>query len=209
MSTRPRNWAGMSAVQARPCLCSRKLSKTLVTGWLMTVCVHPPPPFPVHSFLRPRFRPSLLLSIFSQQQIFIWWFTRGLCSPGCQQPTSFSAASRWFPGCILPRFPPVEAAKNCSHTLSCVQCTTSKQKKKTPPKNRWSGTWLQQSHGVLDLHTRRFLSSVLYVGFFSVIDVKQEVVVHKYLCISYLKNKRVVLVRHLQRHGGPDLHNGW
>lgn len=109
-STDSGNWGGMSAVQARPCLCWNNLSETPLIWWLMTVCVSPPSP---------------LFSIFSQQQIFIWWFTRGLCSPGCQQPRSFSAASRWFPGCTLPRFPPVEAAKHCDHTLSSVQRTTS------------------------------------------------------------------------------------
>lgn len=77
------------------------------------------PVFPITSFPSPSLHSSVPppLSIFSQQQIFIWWFTQGLCSPGCQQPKSFSAKSRWFPGCILPRFPPVEGAKRCSHTL--------------------------------------------------------------------------------------------
>lgn len=83
-----------------------------------------PPSHSPFSPLSPSLCPSLL-SIPSQQQIFIWWFTQGLCSPGCQQPRSSSAASRWFPGCTLPRFPPVEAAKHCDHTLSSVQRTTS------------------------------------------------------------------------------------
>lgn len=50
-------------------------------------------------------------TIFRQQQIFIWPLTPGLCSPGCRQPRSSSAASRWFPGCTRPRFPPAGAAE--------------------------------------------------------------------------------------------------
>lgn len=107
------------------------------------------------------------LSIFSQQQIFIWWFTRGLCSPGCQQPTSFSAASRWFPGYTLPRFPPAGAAQ----TLSSVKA----------PRQRAPNSKSTQVHSVT--------------------------AVARLFC-SYLKNKCVVLVGHLQRHGGPHLHNG-
>lgn len=68
---------------------------------------------------------SLPSSVFSQQQIFICQFTRGLCSPGYQQPRSFSAESRWFPGCTPPHSPPVKAAKNISHTLSSVHCIIS------------------------------------------------------------------------------------
>lgn len=106
------NWAGMSAGKAQLCLCKTNLSKNPLIPWLMTVC-QPSNPLPIHSF------PSSLLSIFRQQQIFIWRFTRDLCSPGCQQPRSFSAASRWFPGCTLPRFPPVEAAEHWDHTQFC------------------------------------------------------------------------------------------
>lgn len=121
-SANPGNGWGMSAVRACPCLCSCYLSKTPLIWWLMTVCVTPSAlsplsPQPIHPF------PPL--SIFSQQQIFIWWFTPGLCSPECQQPRSFSAASQWFPGCTRPHFPPVEAAKQLDHTLSSVQGTTS------------------------------------------------------------------------------------
>lgn len=77
------------------------------TNLMINDCVcYPSPPA-----LSPSLRSSLL-SVLSQQQIFIRWFTPGLCSPGCQRPRSFSAASRWFPGCTLPRFPPVEAAKH-------------------------------------------------------------------------------------------------
>ena len=143
----------------------------------MTVCVGPSSPVPTHPF------PSFP-TIFRQQQIFIWQFTRGLCSPGCRQPRSFSAASQWFPGCTLPHFPPVEEAKHWDHTLSSVQRPTS---------------------GYRTGRARLFSNKQAVMS-------KTEAGVSMWWrsgCGSNLKNKSVVLVRHLQRHGGPHLHNGW
>lgn len=72
---------------------------------------------------------SYASSLPPKRQIFIWWFTQGLCSLECRQPRSFSAVSQWSPGCTLPRFPPVEAeiTQVRSHSVAVVKQRQSVQ----------------------------------------------------------------------------------
>lgn len=170
----------------------------------MTVCVHPPPPFPVHSFLRPRFRPlSPSFHLQSTANIYL------VVYPGSMQSWMSATHEFFCSESMVSRMysPPCSTCgssrKLQSYTELCSVHHVKAKKRK-----------LHQKTGEVERDFSKAMvyliciPDVLYVGFFSVIDVKQEVVVHKYLCISYLENKRVVLVRHLQRHGGPHLHNG-
>lgn len=97
--------------------CQKKSTNYMINDYLCfplrSPLIHPPFPLSLPS--------SLLLQ--STTNIYLPLFTRGLCSPGYQPPRSFSAESRWFPGCILPHFLPVNGAKHTSHTLCSVHYT--------------------------------------------------------------------------------------
>lgn len=110
------------------CVCAQKnLSKTLLIGWLMTRCVHPPSPFPFPPIIHPHPPPPSPLSFFpsSVNSKYLSGSLPGIYAVlDVSNPRVFLQRVNSFQDKFSPIFHLWKQPNTAIHTRSSVQCNT-------------------------------------------------------------------------------------